>query len=751
MNNRKLIIIFIIHAFTGSYGYGQTTGKAIWNSEAYSVFDNRVVEGDYVGKALSATEIVSSYPAHNKPDNMILPHWHLEKDITALPHYQSEHVLVDALYNLSLEEMEKAVEPDSTFRTGARWSGVWTRDISYSIILSMAILQPEVAKKSLMRKVKNGHIIQDTGTGGSYPVSTDRIIWATAAWEIYKVTGDLNWLRQVYPVIKKTVAADRVNCYDTRTGLVRGESSFLDWREQTYPVWMQSADIYMSEALGTNAVHYQANRILAGIALKLNEKKNADEYRHTADRIKKGINKYLWLKDKGYYGQFLYGRNHLISSRKSESLGEALCVLFGIADQKKQQSIIAHTPTMIYGIPCVYPQSAGMFNYHNNAVWPFVQSYWVLAAAKAGNQEAVLRGLSSIYRAGAFFLTNKENFVASTGDYSGTKVNSSTMLWSLSGNIAMIYKVFFGMTFNEHSLVLRPFVPAALGYKQMLTGFKYRKATLDLELSGTGNQISFIELDGRPVLRAEIPDTLTGRHRLEIRLSDKVIKSVDPPVYEAREAPKTPIVIYTPGKLSWHRIAGAITYRVLKNGLQLTLTKDTTAKIIADGAYQVIGVDQDNYESFASEPITVTASAAEQLYEIEQFAEASALPYQGFSGTGFVEIDGQKNRIINIPVNIKADGNYAVSFRYANGNGHFYDNNKCAVRTLKSGAGILGTFVFPQRGVDKWSDWGNSNSILVKLNEGHHTLSLVFAPQNENMNGDVNQAMIDYMQITKIN
>ena len=203
MNTRKLIMIFTALAFTGSYGYGQTTGKAIWRSDAYRIFDDRVVQGDYVGKALSATEMVSNYPAHNKPDNMILPHWQLEKDITAFPQYQSAHVLIDALYNLSLEEMEKAVEPDSTFRTGARWSGVWTRNISYSIILSMAILQPEVAKKSLMRKVKNGHIIQDTGTGGSYPVSTDRIIWATAAWEIYKVTGDLNWLRQIYPVIKK--------------------------------------------------------------------------------------------------------------------------------------------------------------------------------------------------------------------------------------------------------------------------------------------------------------------------------------------------------------------------------------------------------------------------------------------------------------------------------------------------------------------------------------------------------------------
>jgi len=48
--------------------------------------------------------------------------------------------------------MIRAVEPDSTFRTGKEWSGVWTRDISYSIILSMAYLQPQVAKYSLLKK-----------------------------------------------------------------------------------------------------------------------------------------------------------------------------------------------------------------------------------------------------------------------------------------------------------------------------------------------------------------------------------------------------------------------------------------------------------------------------------------------------------------------------------------------------------------------------------------------------------------------
>jgi len=308
--------------------------------------------------------------------------WKLSKDVSAFPQYKSGYPISDALYNLALEEMHNAVEPDSTFRTGKEWAGVWTRDISYSIILSMAYLQPKVAKNSLLRKVnKNGRIIQDTGTGGAWPASTDRIIWAVAAWELYKATGDEDWLNQAYPIIKNSLEDDYMVDYDKKTGLVKGESSFLDWREQTYPKWMQPADIYESQCLGTNAVHYQANIVLSKIAARLNDKEAAAKYKQVAESIKEGINKYLWVPDKGYYGQYLYGRNSKILSPRSEALGEALSVLFGIADDEKQKLVIAKTPVMDFGIPCIYPQIPNIPPYHNNAVWPFVQTYYGLAAA----------------------------------------------------------------------------------------------------------------------------------------------------------------------------------------------------------------------------------------------------------------------------------------------------------------------------------------------------------------------------------
>jgi hypothetical protein len=292
--------------------------------------------------------------------------WQQSIKTADFPQYSSPYPLADALYNLALEEARRAVEPDSTFRTGKEWAGVWTRDISYSIILAQATLQPKVAMNSLLRKVSpEGRIIQDTGTGGAYPCSTDRVIWAVAAWEIYKVTGDEAWLRKVYPIIKQSLADDALNVYDPATGLARGESSFLDWREQTYPRWMQPVDIYQSENLGTNAVHFQANTVLALMARQLGEAAVAEHHAQVAAQIKAGINKHLWQEGAGYYGQYLYGRTSLVLSPRAEALGEALSVLFGVAEGGRAQQVVAKTPTTPYGISCIYPQIPGIPPYHN--------------------------------------------------------------------------------------------------------------------------------------------------------------------------------------------------------------------------------------------------------------------------------------------------------------------------------------------------------------------------------------------------
>ena len=144
-------------------------------TQAYRWHGDTITQGPYKAYAPSAEEIVSTYSAQPGYGFPIDKQWKLKNDISTYPRLVTPNTLHTAIYNMGLDEMVNAVEPDTTLRTGREWSGVWTRDVSYSILLSMAYLQPEATRVSLMRKVNpNGVIVQDTGSCGLRILQGDR-------------------------------------------------------------------------------------------------------------------------------------------------------------------------------------------------------------------------------------------------------------------------------------------------------------------------------------------------------------------------------------------------------------------------------------------------------------------------------------------------------------------------------------------------------------------------------------------------
>ncbi|MFV5698843.1 hypothetical protein ACM55H_10785 [Flavobacterium sp. ZT3R17] len=675
--------------------------------------------------------------------------WKLAQNISAKATYTSQQPIVDALYNLSLEEAKLAIEPDSTFRTGAKWAGVWTRDISYSIILAFAYLEPEVAKISLLKKVKRDRIIQDTGSGGAWPVSSDRTIWASAAWEVYKTTGDKEWLKKAYGIIKNSAADDYKTIRSTQTSMYSGESSFLDWREQTYPKWMSNMDIYVSQNLGTNVAHYQTHQILSKMAAILGEPHQ--EYDAIASQIKKGINEELWMEDKGYYAQYLYGRNFLTPSKRFEALGEALAVLFDVADAKQSKMILSQSPITEYGVTCIYPQIPGIPPYHNDAIWPFVQSYWNLAAAKVGNEKALNHGLASVYRATGLFLTNYENMVADNGDFKGTEINSHRMLWSMAGNLSMVYRVFMGMHFEEDRLVFAPVIPKNYGGTRSLKNFKYRNANLDITVEGCGNTIASVTIDGKEVEKAIIPMAFIGKHTVNIKMSNNDFSGDAINLVENKFTLANPIATLSGDKITWQNDIKAKAYNIYKNGKLLGKTTAATYQISDNNyaEYAVSAVDAVGQESFLSEPLVYSKSQL-LVIEVEDFVAKSDLNYVNYSGKGFVAVSTDTNTRISLPVVVAESGEYFMDIKYSNGSGPWNTDNKCAIRSLYLNKDYVGVMVFPQRGTNEWSDWGMSNSHKINLVKGKNELELVLEAWNNNMNVDVNRAMIDYIRLYKV-
>lgn len=111
-------------------------GKAIYENESYSMYADRIVQGEYTGVAESPYRIVSNLDGEEYI-------WEKKNDLSAFPRLTTPFLLEEASYNIGVDECINAVEPDGTLRTGLEWGGVWTRDVSYSIIHSMSYMQTE--------------------------------------------------------------------------------------------------------------------------------------------------------------------------------------------------------------------------------------------------------------------------------------------------------------------------------------------------------------------------------------------------------------------------------------------------------------------------------------------------------------------------------------------------------------------------------------------------------------------------------
>lgn len=674
--------------------------------------------------------------------------WARQADVSGFPQLRSPNLLVDALYNLSLEELTQLVREDGALSAGAKWPGVWTRDVAYASVLALAIVAPDAVRRSLMAKVDSlGRIIQDTGTGGSWPVSTDRMTWALAAWELYAVTGDREWLRKAYGIVSRNARADLHAIFDPETGLVKGETSFMDWREQSYPRWMDPSDIAMSFALSTNVVHMATYGILADMADALGEP--SGDWRRISDELGRAITAHFVRPWNAPNSVFRYGRVAPMPEPRSDALARALWIIYG----PRREDLYANSatlPVVEFGAPTFYPYIAGIPVYHNGALWPFVSAFWTWASAEARNTGGVEHGLASIYRPAALFLTNKENMVATTGHFDGTELNSDRQLWSVAGNLATQYRVLFGMRFRPDSLVFRPMVPPGYAGERTLAGLRYRGATLTVTVRGHGDAVAGARLDGRPVERAEVPASLTGAHVLEIEMNGSWpwgrVNRV-----RNRWTPGTPSLTLRGDTLSWDPVPGAELYYVYRNGRQLDPARSTRVVLepvdfVAE--YQVATVDSTHLSSFLSNPVRVAPD--EDVIIARPVGAPLEREHAGFSGDGYVRLTREMNTEIQLPVRITCGGVYLVEPRYANGSGPINTDAKAAIRTLRVGSDDIGVLVMPQRGTDRWTDWGYGTGLRLELPADEYTLVLAFTELDENMDGRVNTALVDHLRLTRL-
>jgi len=464
----------------------------------------------------------------------------LYQEAAGLPAVRSGSLAFDALFALATTEMQQnsvaqikdgnynggAPIACDCFETGEKWHYVWTRDLSYAANLGLAMLDPQRVRNSLDFKLsafRDGvataphvagglQIIQDTGSGGSWPVSTDRVSWAFGAEKALQSLPPAErkvFAARALTALSNTIDNDRVAAFDKASGLYTGEQSFLDWRDQSYAAWIVTdlASMATSKALSTNVGHYKALTLAASLAREHGDKARAERYVQWASDLKQAINKHLWLDDAGMFSSLTAGHFDGAPMYKFDWLGQALAVVTGVADGARARRIMASYPHGPMGAPVIYPQQPDMPVYHNRAMWPFVTAYGLKAAARTGNVAVADAAYDTLLRGAAVNLSNMENLEWLSGQpllldeknpaLIGPVINSKRQLWSVGAYLGMVIENVFGVSTTNKGIALRPFITA-----------KLRR-----EAFGQANEITLhrLRLQGKTLtVRVRLPKAVNG-------------------------------------------------------------------------------------------------------------------------------------------------------------------------------------------------------------------------------------------------
>ena len=569
----RLLAVLAVGLILCACGKGkEMSNQVIVQNEAYTVTGDSIIEDsiiawvpksmDRIGSNLTTANLDSLYSNLDSLNVKFVQgkSWRLRKTRpTMMPEYSCNQPLIETLYNMSIEGIADGIDKNGNFMASHNYSRLYC-----AIYLSLACLKPHQAMSTLKTMVDRDSIIMQRE--GQWPVVSDHIGWATAAWEVYKITGDREWLAFCYHTIEKTLNINRQVLLDQATGLVHG-AGYTSARPLGTPrmTWMSYNDLFACMALGNNILTGNAYSILSEMGDELGIE---NDYMKNAQRIKDAINQHLWNESHGFYSSFLYGMAVPRQAPLTDNTSQAMCVLWGIADDDRAENLIANTPVSNYGVNVTYPASAPIEPYFVNASWATTQAMWNIAAAYTSNENALRRGLGALYRAQALYQSRGIHMQGINTDDLGTSAS----------NAAMVIRVLMGMKFTPDGIEFSPNVPTGMPGTKELKGLNYRRAVLDITVKGEGNDINTITDNGKPLESAFLPGNIEGDHHIVITLKQGV-KSNNKVTIHHNEAilPLTPTV-------EWRGDSGHIVgfvpgqaYRLSVNGKLTNLTDSVFA------------------------------------------------------------------------------------------------------------------------------------------------------------------------------
>lgn len=723
MNVRPLLILILIMLSVCGCHDESVRPDVIYSCGSYSLTVDSLCEGNTTVFAAGPLELRS---------NLAERIWAADSVDSRRPVYTSPHPLMDAVYNRAISVVDTLVARRS--KSIVAESGGNTRDLAYAVYLSLALINPEASMDILRSMVTDGRIVGDSGLGGGWPIITDRIVWTMAAWEVYKVTGDREWLKEAYTLVEEALKADLMTVWDSRFNLLHGSQNDLTGIGSQYPGWATPVDRYESMCLSNNVAYARALAVAAEMASEL--KIPSQDYRGRSQTIATAVNDRLWIPNYGFYSQYLYGGVFPIQSYATDNLGQALAILYGVASPEMARSIIVKTPQTDYGVSNMTPLAGKELGGRDYSA--ITQAVWNVAAAKVGVTAALSLGTGALYRR---VLSKLQ------------AADSLDRLYNSASILAMTYRINFGIDFTKDGIEFHPVLLPSFAGEKCLANLRYRKAVYDITLVGTGNSIAGFSIDGVPTRDYRLPAALEGHHSVTVTMANNVL----PKGSINKGSP-----VYLPGipHLNWtdYRHVSITNYNVEYNyslyvngvfqeeigGPQFELWETDSYRVT-----DIAAVADNRWIGYTVKPHEYIPDSCTQYIHPDKYTyKGTRLIKDRKQAAEFVELTTQRNTHLTLKAEVANEGTYLIALHYANGNGPVGGGNKCGIRTLFVNGRRVGTLVMPQRGEGNWTETAYSNTLVAHLKAGVNILSIDYViPYNENMDKKVNTVLVDYLRL----
>ncbi len=328
--------------------------------------------------------------------------------------------LTQGLWNTALADIESNIvktDRGTYFGAGHKFgSRVYTRDISYSGILGANELYPDVMLQSLKvtrdvrldmgYRVGRGYVVKEVDIDwveeplttrefvtkyntNSYVRRTDDVVWLWAAMDLFErhpEVADWEWL---YTMGNQFFEKFYRPFWDESDQLYRGQASFVDIhfdnrKASGYPHEFSMTDCVLIKALSTNCLYLQGLRAMSQASEQMNKPEEAKRWRTEAETLRQAIRDHLRFED-GSFSYFKYPNGRLEPRR--EALGTALAVICGVVEGEDAIKALANYPVTWRGVPIFSPFYPWEKSYHNNASWPFVDTFFLWAREIAEGQD----------------------------------------------------------------------------------------------------------------------------------------------------------------------------------------------------------------------------------------------------------------------------------------------------------------------------------------------------------------------------